>query len=903
MLIGWDGADWEHIDPLLDEGLLPGLASLIARGARGNLASLQPMLSPMLWNSIATGKLPDKHGIHGFTEPDPYRGGIRAASSFSRTSRALWNILTLRGMRSNVVGWWASHPAEPILGNIVTNGFNGIHCDSEHGWQVRPGTIHPESRTAELARLRVLPEEIVPEQILPFIPEAARIDQVNDKRLRTFCELLSDCASVQAVTTKLLEEDDWDLTAVYFDSIDHFCHGFMNYHPPQMENVTEEDFSLYRDVIRGAYQFHDMLLQRQLQLAGPDATVVLCSDHGFQSGGRRPLAMPREPAGPAVWHRHYGIAVMAGPGIRQGATIEGACLTDIAPTILHLLGLPLGSDMDGRVLVGALRDPAPPCTIASWDDLPGDCGMRKETATAVGDEDKGDHLLHHFVALGYIDDPGPDKDRAAESSRIELNYNLARVYLSTHRSAEALPLLTGIVRERPWESRFWSSLAHCCLKQGYLSQAESILQNLYSHCDRIPSGARLLQAAICEANDERLEALEHLETARQQDSANSEVLTAIGRLHLVQKNYAEAEAAFRSALSIHPESPIALQGLSSVHLRRHENQDALDTALEALSLLPHLPKSQLNCGIALARLGHPKLAIQAFQRLLEMNALTLVAHRWLAALYRQELEMPAMADFHRDQARSIRSHASTSGIGKSDVRSRMLDLPDIPPIAERLAVLERERPLPKTATDSASASFSLKQRERVIVSGLPRSGTSLMMRMLATGGLEAMTDGARSADFDNPKGYFEWEPVKRLASDPSVIDHPDLDTKAVKVVSMLLPHLPKHRDYRIIFMLRPTEEVLKSQMKMLTRVGGKMERLPDADDLEKHRDAILSYLRTLPNVELLTIDYPEMIAAPDRAIEAVIDFLGSEHLPVRHKMAAAIVPELYRNRSHVLRTT
>jgi predicted AlkP superfamily phosphohydrolase/phosphomutase len=111
LLIGWDASDWEHITPLLEEGLMPTLDAFINRGVMGNLATLQPILSPMLWNSVATGKSADKHGIHGFIEPDPVNGGARPYTSTSRKCKALWNILTQRGLQSNIVGWWASHPA------------------------------------------------------------------------------------------------------------------------------------------------------------------------------------------------------------------------------------------------------------------------------------------------------------------------------------------------------------------------------------------------------------------------------------------------------------------------------------------------------------------------------------------------------------------------------------------------------------------------------------------------------------------------------------------------------------------------------------------------------------------------------------------------------------------------
>ena len=97
LLIGWDAGDWKVIHPLLDAGKMPNLASLLERGTMGNIATLQPALSPMLWSSIATGKRPYKHGVHGFSEPDPVSGGIRPVTNLSRRTKAIWNILNQQG--------------------------------------------------------------------------------------------------------------------------------------------------------------------------------------------------------------------------------------------------------------------------------------------------------------------------------------------------------------------------------------------------------------------------------------------------------------------------------------------------------------------------------------------------------------------------------------------------------------------------------------------------------------------------------------------------------------------------------------------------------------------------------------------------------------------------------------
>ncbi|MGH8163886.1 MAG: alkaline phosphatase family protein, partial [Rhodanobacteraceae bacterium] len=179
----------------------------------------------------------------------------------------------------------------------------------------------------------------------------------KDKKLDSFAKVLSDNATIQAVATTLMATEPWDFTAVYFDGIDHFSHAFMQYHPPKLPWVEQEQFDLYKDVIKNAYRFHDMMLERLIHLAGPETTVILCSDHGFESGSQRPRGIPREPAGPAVWHRQYGVFVMAGEGIKKDERIYGASLIDITPTILTLLDVPIGEDMDGRPLLEAFETP------------------------------------------------------------------------------------------------------------------------------------------------------------------------------------------------------------------------------------------------------------------------------------------------------------------------------------------------------------------------------------------------------------------------------------------------------------------------------------------------------------------------------------------------------------------
>lgn len=235
-----------------------------------NLATLQPAISPMLWNSIATGKTADKHGVLGFTECDPETGRPRPFSSLSRRTKAVWNILQQAlGWRCHVTNWWASHPAEPLDGITVSDYFFNTRRIGPNTWRVPQHAIHPPGLEAEFGPLRMGVNEVNEHLVLPFIPRAAEIDQKTDPRLERLATLLSECCSHQAIATAVLEREPWQFAAVYSDAIDHFSHAFMAYNPPRQPNVPEPDFEMYREVMRGVYRFHDLMLGRLLEIAGP----------------------------------------------------------------------------------------------------------------------------------------------------------------------------------------------------------------------------------------------------------------------------------------------------------------------------------------------------------------------------------------------------------------------------------------------------------------------------------------------------------------------------------------------------------------------------------------------------------------------------------------------------------
>ena len=183
-----------------------------------------------------------------------------------------------------------------------------------------------------------------------------------------------------------------------------------------------------------------------------------------------------------------------------------------------------------------------------------------------------------------------------------------------------------------------------------------------------------------------------------------------------------------------------------------------------------------------------------------------------------------------------------------------------------------------------------------IVSGLPRSGTSLMMQMLVAGGMTALADGERVADVDNPKGYLEWERIKTLPNDPGCIA--EGEGKVVKVISRLLLSLPAGWEYRVIFMQRPLPEVLASQDAMLKHRGTYKEGANPAiiaGAFEKHLREVYAWMDGRPYVKALRVPYHEVLSGPKEIGEKIADFLGTE-LNV-DAMTGQVDASLYRNRA------
>ena len=885
LLVGWDSADWKIIHPLLDAGALPGLASLVEQGVSGNLSTLEPQLSPMLWSSIATGKMAYHHGVAGFTEVDPASGRVIPVSYATRRCKTLWEMLGQSGLRSHVVSWFATQGEQNLNGTMVSNMFchlRGVTADQEpDSWPAPPpGTYWPPELAATMNDLRVSPFEIDPDQILRlFVPHAPDIDFEKDHRLWQLTRLLGETFSVHSASTHLMETDpDWDFMAVYYRALDEISHIFMPYHPPKMEGVSSDDFEMYQEVVTGAYRLHDLFLQRLVHLAGEDTAVMLVSDHGFHSDHLRPRFTPGVPAGITVWHRPQGIIAAKGPGFKKDELLFAARLLDITPTILHYFGLPVGEDMEGRVLEEAFIKRVPPALISTWED-PG--GVRRERSGA----DNLDHqaLLEQFVLLGYIEEIPADPCQAATDTNRENDWNMARAWMHGGHFEQALPLLEKCFYAQPGRTDYAQLLASCQLRLGLLEEAEvsaSKAMKAFGQHEK----SRLLLASIAIQKEEHTKALELLKTVRDVDSDDPEMLLMLAQCHLQLRRWEDAEATVQRVLAIDPHNPQAYLNLARQLLHRQNPEGAAESALDAIGLQYGNPQGHFLLGVALAQLTRWGQAERALLNALQLDPTFLRAYRVLSRVYR------AQGDGAKAIACGLR-YREILNISSQVAPDRIENL------RREAAIRAESRSSSKpegTLGDDASQS-TMDETKFVIVSGVPRSGTSLMMQLLQAGGMELMTDGKRQPDEDNPDGYWEWEEIKKLPRNPYLIEQ--AAGKVVKVISALLTKLPVKHRYKIIYMTRPTEEVVASQWAMLIRTGQK----PRSDKkhlnrvLPAHNEEVLTGMRASSQVELMEVSFPDLVADPYAVIDMLSAFLPGLFHAGPH-LAACVKPRLYRNR-------
>ncbi len=837
LVVGWDAAEWGVIDSLLQQGKMPALQKLMSEGCYARLKTLDPPLSPMLWTSIATGFRADKHGICGFVEPLPDGEGLRPVTSTSRKVKAFWNIFTQENLKSNVIAWWPSNPVEKINGIMVSNLYQVANKPLEEEWKMAEGTIHPKEMEDLFKEFRVHPAEITPTMVLPFIPNIRDNEELRkDKRTLSVAKIIANAASVHAASTYVMQESEWDVTAVYHDAIDHFCHVAMKYHPPRREHINEKDFEDFKEVVEAGYRFHDMMLERTLDLIDEDTTVILLSDHGFYPDHRRPKAIPKEPSGPAAEHSPYGILVMKGPGIRKGGVeFTGASVIDITPTMLAIMGLPVGKDMEGKVLYQTFEDPTPVDFIDSWENVEGETGMHNPDE--VEDPWAAQEALQQLVELGYIEELDDDKLEQVEKAKKESEYYVARNMIDGGRLDMAIPILERIFKDSKI-IRYGQRLAFAYLSQRNYEKATAIIHQLRA-LEKEEHEARkkakeenkdknkkdpflnlefeeplyidFIEGLMLLMQNRPLKALKLLEKVQEKNPNNIEVPLNIAKIYRLRKNYSKAEKQYIKALAIDEKHAPAHYGLGVCYLRMGKLELAFDELMSAVEFNFYLPNAHYHIGETLFKLGNFEHAVEAFKTAIHFSPGMTKAHKWLVSIFNDRLDDKENAKYHEEFL-------------KNNIRG-----------------------------------------EVVVVTGLEQSGEKEIISLLQSGGYDILSEQLGS-DVKKP----QFSKLKELQK--------SFDQKtAIQVSGQLLSFLPTDLSYKFIIAEREMSDLVSDlqQRKSVVKSDNALPLKLYNATLER-KEKMDQWLMAQPNVDLIRIKYDDLNENIKEQKEIIFDFLGHD---------------------------
>jgi Flp pilus assembly protein TadD len=354
ILLGLDALDWRLVDELIHKGLMPTMAELVASGVHAVLDVPPPLISPVVWTTIATGVTPDVHGVLDFLEPEPETGQAQPVGSGSRKAAAVWEMTSAAGRTTSVIGWWATFPAQAppgctVYSDRLTEQLLGLEANA-------PGVAAPPEAAEAINGLVFRGSDMTAAMLAPF----ARVSDFELTALRqrreSFGDLVAGLATLVAATRtveKLTEHEigrGTEIVLSYLEGTDTVGHLFAPHRPPAQKAVPAHEAQRFGQVVDRYYADVDGWLATVVAKMEDDDTLVIVSDHGFTWGSDRPpVAAGVHTPTAAWWHRPEGAFLVVGPKVQHTSRRQRLGVIDVAPILLALAGLPPAEEMTGTV--------------------------------------------------------------------------------------------------------------------------------------------------------------------------------------------------------------------------------------------------------------------------------------------------------------------------------------------------------------------------------------------------------------------------------------------------------------------------------------------------------------------------------------------------------------------------
>lgn len=821
LLIGWGSADWKVIDPLLKKQLLPNISKLLEVGSRASLGSIDPPIITSNWVSALTSKVPLKHSIFNFTEPNT--NANQQVSSAKRTAKFLWEILSDKQLKTHQVGAPVSYPINPINGISIADLFfeKEVSSNSEH-------LIHPPSELELFQSFKQQAIDLAEETFNKWGINALQNEVKYNELVSVIKDFLLHTYYVHLSTLQIIKNNEWDSVNLFFTKLSDIVFSFTRYHLQKNKDLPKQLHQTFKEVLANSYQLLDRLLGELIENIPKNATVLLFSQSGYLPYQSYIKKLDKNNS--TFEFNTPGILVLKGKKAFKREELFAVNSLDICSTILVLLGLPFAKDMDGKVLLGhkfftKINEP-----IETHEDEK----LTNQDAKPI--ELPG--YEKRLNELGYVTTNFPDRQQYFE----------ARAKITSGKQQEVITFLEEQWKKYPKNSWIGGRLSGCYLATNQIEKAKEQLDKVLMLGDEIPE-LHLLKGNMLMLEMKYRSASKQYEIAEKNIGHIPNLYSQIGEAYGKMNQHHLAQQYFEKEVKINPH-PSSYMALASTFLQRKMMAKAIVPLEKVTKLSPNISGSWLQMANCKMQTQDFEGAAEAFEQAKKTNRDPRAAQQIqnsLVVLYRDHLNKPEkLKEMREAYEKSIGSQGTIT-----------------------------------------------------IVSGLPRSGTSMMMQMLVNGGMKAFTDGKREADENNQKGYFEHELIKSLGQNKQVLNQ--VGNKVVKIISHLLSHLPHIYKYKIIFMDRAIEEVMTSQHKMLGRLGkergeDKANSMALIKTFEDSRKKAIDWCQKHPKyVEMLLVPYTKAISNPLEQAKKVNDFLGGNLDET--KMAGVVDKSLYREKT------
>ncbi|HEX9163339.1 MAG TPA: alkaline phosphatase family protein [Thermoanaerobaculia bacterium] len=598
-----DGADWDLIQELSDDGRIPNIQALAKGGTTGSLQTIQPTVSPLVWTTLATGVTPDRHGVIDFFD----RSTRAPVDSYSRRTPALWDIAEGFGRHAVVVNWWTAWPPAPSSTAVFDAPVEFLD-----------NAIYPGSDVERVRSVEVPPSTVGADQVRRFINlapgefEAAMQNPADPVAI--FRDVLAKTWSDHRAALNLYREQAPLFLALTYDGTDAVNHLFAPYHPPMRDGVSQDGYRKYWPTVSNYYAEVDRMIGEWMQVLPEDTTVMIVSAYGFRWGTDRPHSPPNGRAALSD-HRNPGVFIAYGNHVLPSRAPHAISLYDITPTVLAILGLPQSGEMSGKVASWAFKDITPVLSVrvVSYSEF---FGERPVSTTA---RTNAKVYQRDLQAIGHLMDPNigmqarfedQDVQPAAAAAPIPpqqwgsyaYDNNLGVELRKQNKFKDAADAFQKAIDLNPSRPTPYLNLAMTLFdRQQYTAADEVFLEAIKRG---LPNGDQWFCdfAALYRQRNMTSRAIALLEKGKEIFPQSYLIAANLGSALSQADRYTEGLPELERALGLQPSSTLALNNLGIFYAKKNDYGRALDFWNRSLTIDPRQPQIRAAADAARTRL-------------------------------------------------------------------------------------------------------------------------------------------------------------------------------------------------------------------------------------------------------------------------------------------------------------